>query len=328
MSTAVAATIPASGEELRVRRIPRIILWTTGFLFITGIAAAIAWSITGDNRWVRSFFTYPGSLYLLGCGCLQLWFSFRCWQQFSPGDSLRPAWLFISAAAALQLIGGFLTQWLGIASGINPIVLLPVALRESLRRGALTWGELFSPLYMVLLACGLFFVLRACRQIGVLHKLTTVDFALFGVVVLYTVLFFATVVFSPEHGGRTIGLHAIISWASDPLLCVLLVEAILIRRSAANLGWGLVSRCWMCFTAAIFLTSVGDIGLWAWSKGYLTRYLQVASWHVWFLASAAYVLGPAYQYQAMLRAVRGHLGDEMDSGWAEHGPEELSGGSL
>jgi hypothetical protein len=119
------------------------------------------------------------------------------------------------------------------------------------------------------------------------------------------------VVFSPQHGGRTMGLHAIISWASDPLLCVLLVEAILIRRSAANLGWGLVSRCWMCFTAAIFLTSVGDIGLWAWSRGYLSHYLEVASWYVWFLASAAYVLGPAYQYQAILRAVRGHLGEQV-----------------
>jgi hypothetical protein len=64
----------------------------------------------------------------------------------------------------------------------------------------------------------------------------------------------------------------------------------------------------MCFTAAIFLTSVGDIGLWASSKGYLPHFLEVASWYVWFLASAAYALGPAYQSQAMLGAMRGHVG--------------------
>jgi hypothetical protein len=283
-ATTLPAAIPISGEELRVSGVPRLIFISTGVLFVAGIAAAAAWSSTGDIRWLHLFFNYPGSLFLLGCGSLELWLGFRCWRQFSPGDLLRPAWLLITISALLQL------------SAAVPI------------RSSSEWSELSGPLYMVFLACGLFYVLRACRQIGVLGQLKTVDFVLLGVVLLYTLIFFVTVVFSPQHGGRTVGPHAIISWTSDPLLCVLLLEAILIRRSAANLGWGLVSRCWMCFTVAIFLTSVGDIGLWASSKGYLPHFLEVASWYTWFLASAAYALGPAYQSQAMLRAMRGHVG--------------------
>jgi len=281
----VPVAVPISGEELRVSGVPRLMFLSTAILFVAGIAAAAAWSATGDIRWLQLFFTYPGSLFLLGSSGLGVWLAFRCWRQFSPGDLLRPAWLLITLAALLQLSGALLQRL-----GSN-------------------WDELCGPLYMTFLAGGLFYVLRACRDIGVLCQLKTVDFVLLGVVLMYTLAFFATVVFSPQHGGRLIGLHAYMSWSSDPLLCVLLLEAILIRRSAANLGWGLVSRCWMCFTVAIFLTSVGDIGLWASSKGYLPHFLEVASWYVWFLASAAYALGPAYQSQAMLRAMRGHVGD-------------------
>jgi len=71
------------------------------------------------------------------------------------------------------------------------------------------------------------------------------------------------------------------------------------------MGWGLIARCWFSFTAAIFLTSLGDIGLWAWSKGFLSHGFEAASWYVWFLASAAYALGPAYQLKAMLHATTG-----------------------
>ena len=300
-------TDAVAGEELRVGGVPRFILWSTGLLLVAGTVSAIAWSSSSDVRWLRLFFAYPGALFFLGCSGIQLWFSFQSWRSFSPGDLLRPAWFLITIAAVLQLAGGLLAQWLGLESLLNPLMLLPPAQREPLLQQALEMSELFSPFYMVFLACGLAYVLRACRQNGILGRLKTIDFILLGLVFAYTVSFFATIVLSPEHGGRVLGLHAFISWASDPLLCLLLFQAILIRRSTANLGWGLVSRCWICFTTAIFLTSVGDIGLWASSKGYLPPFLSIASWYVWFLASAAYAMGPAYQSQAMLRAMRGQI---------------------
>jgi hypothetical protein len=66
----------------------------------------------------------------------------------------------------------------------------------------------------------------------------------------------------------------------------------------------------MAFTAAIFLTSLGDMGLWAWAKGYLSPAMVALSWHVWFVAGACFALGPAYQLQAIAQASRGYAFDD------------------
>lgn len=306
-------TLDRCGADRWVRTLPRLIFLSTALLLGAGVAASAAWWTTGEEFWLRSFFSYPGALFLIGCSLLQLWLSFLCWTRFSSGDLLRPAWFLITLASLSQAIGGIIHQVFGIQSYLNPLAAFPPGLRYSLTEGALQISELFSPLYMALLACGLAYLLRACRESGILGRLKTVDVLLLGIVIVYTASFFTTIVFSPEHGGRKLGLHAVISWSSDPLLCLLLFQAILIRRSTANMGWGLISRCWISFTAAIFLTSIGDIGLWALSKGYLPRVLQVASWYVWFLASAAYILGPAYQLQAMVLATCGEPASSVTS---------------
>jgi len=276
-----------------IARLPRTIALTTGVLLTIGAAACIAWWRTGDAAWLRWFFSGPGAVFFLACAVLQVWLSFQCWRRFSPGDLLRPAWLLIFATALMQLAGAVVNQ-----------VLLPAATSGALLRRAAEIGQLFSPLQMIPLACGLSYVLKACRRNGILGRLKTVDLVLLSLVVGYTGWFFATVVFASEHGGRIVTAQTIISWASDPLLCILLFQAILIRRSIANMGFGLISRCWLSFTAAIFLTSIGDIGLWAWHRGYLPYPLVVASWFIWFLPGALYALGPAYQLVAMLLATR------------------------
>ena len=55
---------------------------------------------------------------------------------------MRPAWLLITIAALLRLSAG-----------------VPIGSASEL-------GELSGPLHMVFLACGLFYLLKACRQIG------------------------------------------------------------------------------------------------------------------------------------------------------------------
>jgi len=305
--------LDSSAEEQRLAKLPRIVFVSTAALLAAGVAAGAAWSITGDQVWLRSFFSYPGALFFICCSALQVWLSFRCWRQFSSGDLLRPAWLLIAISAAAQLAGGLLNQIFGLDSRLNPLTLLPASRAHALISASGRLGQLFGPFYMAFLAGGLLYVLKACRRNGILGRLQTIDLALLGCVVIYTANYFATVVFAPEHGGRPVAPATIISWASDPLLCVLLFQAILIRRSAANMGLGLISRCWLSFTVAIFLTSVGDIGLWAWSRGYLPQVLVLASWYVWFLPSAAFALGPAYQLLAILRATRGEIRLESDA---------------
>ncbi len=87
-----------------------------------------------------------------------------------------------------------------------------------------------------------------------------------------------------------------------PLLSCLLVEAVLIRRAVVSMGWGLISRSWGAYTAAIFLTSLAHIITWADTYGFIRWQIGAIAWYLWFVLTAAYALGPAYQLQASSRA--------------------------
>lgn len=284
-------------------RIPRFILGSTLLLLGLALASLTAWRATGNWTWMRAFFDYPGVLFFLGCSVVGLRLSYQCWRQFAPGDAMRPAWLLIVLFGLSQLVGGVLGHLLGSQSFLNPLYYL--ASEHGLVRWAASAGQLFSPISMLFLAAGLFRVVQICRKNGVLGGLQIIDFLLLGIVTVHTFQYFAGVVFSSQHPEGPVTAGKIISWMSDPLLCILLLQAILIRRSAANMGWGLIARCWMAFTAAIFFTSLGDIGLWATSRDAIPFGLQAASWYVWYPATACFAVAPAYQLQAMLRATRG-----------------------
>ncbi|MGH9612366.1 MAG: hypothetical protein ACRD4P_04730 [Bryobacteraceae bacterium] len=300
----------ANQDELRVANLPGLIFFSTALLLVAGVASAAAWWWTGNPVWIRSFFSYAGAVFFIACSALGVWLSIRCWRQFEKGDLLRPAWLLIAAAAISQLIGGLFSQVFGLESWLNPLSWFQQAIAQPLAGRALELGRVFGPVYLIFLACGLAYVLRAYRRNGIVGRLRMVDALLLGIVIVYTIDFFVTVVFSPGHRGSAFTVGTVIGWSSDPLLCVLLFQAMVIRRSIGNMGWGLISRCWLSFTAAIFLTSVGDIGLWASAREYIPYGLEMASWYVWFLASAAYALGPAYQLQAILRATGGHIREQ------------------
>lgn len=301
-------TRPMPMAWIQAERIPRLVAQGTLLLLLLALASFAAWWRTGDWRWMRAFFDYPGVLFFVGCSLLGLRLSYLCWRQFAPGDAMRPAWLLIVLFGLSQLTGGVIGHLLGSDSLLNPLHYLSSG--QDLIRAAASAGRLFSPISMLFLAAGLFRVVRICRKNGVLAGLKTFDFLLLGIVTVYTINYFSAVVLSSQHPEGPVSATKIITWMSDPLLCVLLLQAILIRRSAANLGWGLIARCWVAFTAAIFFTSVGDIGLWASARGGLPFGLQAASWYVWYPATASFAVAPAYQLQAMLRATHGPACDE------------------
>jgi len=283
-------------------KMPLTVFLSTAALLVLGIAAAVAWWQTGNSVWIHSFFSYSGALFLVACSAVGCWASLRCWRRFSSGDLLRPAWFFISLSALAQFVGGVITHVFGNAALLSRFTLLDVSPQAPLIVRAAEYGRLFSPVYMGFLALGLLYVLKACRENGLVGRFRRMDILLLLIAVAYTINFLATVVLASHELAPRQDASRILDWTSDPLLCILLFEAILIRRSVGNMGWGLIARCWLSFTAAICLTSVGDIGLWAWWKGYLPPALQIASWYVWFLAAAAYALGPCYQLQALVYA--------------------------
>jgi hypothetical protein len=95
-------------------------------------------------------------------------------------------------------------------------------------------------------------------------------------------------------------VYEMISWTSDPLLIVLLLEAICVGL-VLDMGWGLIARCWGAFVDAIVFTALGNVWIWATWTGLVPRPVDAIGWFIWFPAAAAFALGPAYQVEAFRR---------------------------
>ena len=265
----------------RYPSLPRLLLLGTGLHLLIALLSYVAWIATGNDVWITSFFNYQGTLFFLLCDFIGFWVSLKIWRQLSPGDAMKPAWFLITLSFALRLSGDVLTHLLNLNSSLL---------------GQVIGG----PGAMLLLAGGLLLVLRVYRRLDMLARLAALDYMLVSAVTAYTIRFGYDLLGWQSEG--PVSVLKAINWLSDPLLSLLLFEAIYIRRSVIRMGPGLISRCWGAFMAGIFFTSVGDMGLWAVAQGYLNWPQSSITWYVWFLASAAYTLGPAYQAQAMSRA--------------------------
>lgn len=149
---------------------------------------------------------------------------------------------------------------------------------------------------MAFLAAGLARVLTIQRRFRILQSLTRGDRVLLAIVVAFTLSQLAIVV--PQLGEHP-SIGKMLLWLSDPLLALLLAEAILVRRSMSSVGLGLVARCWGMLVLGIVTTSAGDAALWASSHGLLSESLTALSWYIWFVAAAAFASAPAYQLAAM-----------------------------
>ncbi len=158
---------------------------------------------------------------------------------------------------------------------------------------------------MALLAGGLMRVINLTRRLRIVRRLTTGDRILIAVILLFTarqmfeigVILFGTRV--PPRATQAL------LWFSDPLLALLLMQAVSIRRSVLNLGDGLVARCWGMMALGVALTSAGDVTLWAESHSLVPTVLSPLGWFVWFVAATAYACAPCYQVEAVRQAHKG-----------------------
>jgi len=224
-------------------------------------------------------------------------------REFSLAEPLGRAWLLLAAAASFHFLGILMSEVLGVRSRLNPLMLwrdAPVNLIDGLRALGLTVG---GPLRWLFLACGLFVALQIYRRSGLLGRLKQTDWLLAVVTAAYLLLEAGGVI-AAMRTGKVFSLLQQINWLNDPLLLVLLMEAILIRRSVFASGGGLVGRCWWAYMLAIAFTCGGDLGLWATAYAYVPWPVEAASWHIWFIASALFALGPAYQLETARRIHR------------------------
>ncbi|MCI0722673.1 MAG: hypothetical protein L0338_27420, partial [Acidobacteria bacterium] len=192
--------------------------------------------------------------------------------------------------------------WLSVRSYINPRLYFAQPWNIHTAASLREFGLLIGPVHMLLLAAGLGMVLRLYKRLGILAKLKPVDYFLLALVLGFTLRQGHQIYHLVAQESNPLMLTAILNWVTDPLLSCLLVEAVLIRRAVVNMGWGLISKSWGAYTVAIFLTSLAHMGTWADRYGYIPWQVGAVTWYIWFVVTAAYALGPAYQLQASIRA--------------------------
>jgi hypothetical protein len=251
-----------------------------------GIGAFVAWRITGNIAWVVEFFQVPAALIMVGLAILEVWLCLYAVNQFSADDLLHRGWMLIAGSAGCQLVGAVYSQILGVPSRLNP----------------LTYE-------VVLLAGGLSFALMAYRRAGLYGRLSPLDWAVlvgFGAYIARNV---ADVVAAMQAGKKP-DIWEMLGWPTDPLLWLLLAEALVLFRSAQQMATGRIGRCWKAFAAGIFLTSLGDVGMWAANYGYLPWPWSSLTWYLWLPAAAAFARAPALQVEVIREAATGIRDDE------------------
>ena len=281
---------------------PRFVLWIWRVCAIhcaIGAAASLHFLVTGSYRYLNWYFLILGTLFFLLTTAAEFFLALECRSGFETDEPMRMAWTFIALASLARFVAATLTSldhWrLALTPGSTSSVLavfLPMGLARA--------GEVIGgPLAMILLAVALSRVLSVQRRFGVLRGLTHTDRLLIGLIV---VLMFGEAAMIVRYLGPSYSSPSVtkaILWLSDPLLALLLVQAVLIRRSLIRVGMGLVSQCWAMYVIAIVTTLAGDASIWAVGEGLLSEPLIALTWYIWFIAAAAFASAPAYQLAAM-----------------------------
>ena len=282
---------------------PRFVLWiwrVCGIHFAIGMAAYLHFLITGSYRYLNWFFLIFGTLFFLLTTAAESFLALECRAGFDSDEPMRMAWTFIALASLARLTGAVvisLDHWhlvsiLGsTSSGLAAI--FPEGLTQ-------ISTVISGPLSMIFLAIALGRILKIQRQFGVLRGLMYSDVVLISLIAAFllgeTVLIVRYL--GPSYGRPS--LMKVLLWLSDPLLALLLVEAVMIRRSVIRVGHGLISQCWEMYVIAIVTTLAGDASIWAVSENLLSPPFIALTWYIWFFAAAAFASAPAYQLAAMM----------------------------
>lgn len=264
--------------------------------FALSVLSAVMWALTGDMNWTVEFFRHPGAWFLVFSCAVQLHLSYCVWRSFESGEPLELAWFLLTMAAAVRLLGTTISQLLRpfLADGqwLDPQVVRDMGI------------VLSSPLMFLLLGAGLALVLRVYHQLGLLKTLNKVDYVLIGLSVFFCLHQAKEVIEWLPDLKRRFNVFAMMNWASDPLLSLLLVESIVLWRAGRNLAGGYVEHCYRAFAIAVMLTSLGNVGIWIEAWGLLPWPYRAVVWFIWIPAAIWYAAAPAYMAQAIARAMQ------------------------
>jgi hypothetical protein len=263
------------------------------------MAAYLHFLVTGSYRYVTWYFLILGTLFFLLTTAAEAFLAFECRAGFEADEPMRLTWSFIASSSLARFVGAALISldhWRGVLiPGESSSVLAVILPRGMAQAGEVVGG----PLAMICLAVALSRVLQIQHRFGVLRGVTRKDLFLIGLIVTVMLVELGSIVryLGPPYPSPS--LSEKILWLSDPLLAILLVQAVLIHRSVVRVGLGLVSQCWGMYVIAVVTTLAGDASIWALGAGLLSEPLIVLTWYIWFFAAAAFASAPAYQLAAM-----------------------------
>jgi len=268
---------------------------------VLGLAAYIQFLITGNYDLISWYFSQLGLFFLVGMAAAEMYFAWLSRAQFDRDEPLHRTWTLIFLAATARLVGNLI----GYSVVTNGLWLFSRWPGVSLQEGQASWHQfglaVAGPVAMAFYAAGLWRALSLKRKFRFLGPLALSDKLLIAVVCIFTAReLFEIATLLIRHFHPSVGLMVL--WFSDPLLAVLLIQAVMIRRSVLSMGGGLVAQCWGAIVVATVTVSIGDVALWADGKGLLPRWLAPWGWYVWFFAAAAYATAPVYQVYAVWHA--------------------------
>jgi hypothetical protein len=276
---------------------PRWIGMCLGAYSIADLLVLYFWSGAGQIFSMQASSDSISALPVTAMAAVNLFLCLVVLRGFPAGAPLRPAWVLATGAAAAQAVPGVMAQ---------------VLETDSLRTPLLTAS---GPIRLALLALALLPVLRILRGFGFWVRPSATDWAVSGIVCLFALCRFAEAGVASPAAGQT-GLQHWISLAGLPFLCVLVLEAMLLRQSVVRMGNGPISKCWAALMGGIFLTGLAELAVWV-----VPHYSRVwppalIEWLTRFPIAAVFALAPAYQVAAQRRATKP----------AASAPEELAAG--
>jgi hypothetical protein len=261
------------------------------------------WNAAGQVFAVPGTSDSTAALSVTGMAAVNLWLCLVVWRSFPAGSPLRSTWMLLTLAAAARAASGVVTEFLGTIWLLNPAWWSEQSksgLIEQLRRAALLFS---GPIRLALLAAAMLAVLRILRKYGFPARPTFGDWAVSGIVCMFTLSRFGEAC-AASLAGRQISHADWISMAGLPILCVLSMEAMLLRRSVARMGSGLISRGWVALGYGILLTVAGEVVLWVLPHYSQTLPLAMVCALMPLTIGSLFALVPAYQLVAQRRAMR------------------------
>jgi hypothetical protein len=281
---------------------PRWILVFLGAYVTVNLFVLYLWNAAGQFS-MQGTSDSTSTLSVTGMAVVDLSLCLLVLRSFPAGAPLRSTWMLLTLAAAARAASGVVAEFLGTNWLLNPLAWSEQpksGLIGQIRHVALIGG---GPIRLALLAAAMLAVLRILRKFGFWVRPAATDWAVSGVVWVFTLCRLGEAC-AASLAGRQIGQDDWISLAGLPFLCVLSMEAMLLRQAVARMGNGLISRGWVALGYGILLTVAGEVTLWVLRHFSQTLPLAMLCVLMPLTMGSVFALVPAYQLVAQRRALK------------------------